>query len=84
MISRDNDEQVLFAYKLYQRTDAEGIHLAAGFKEAFARHVDVAFVGVWFVNVHSSVEQQSSSSYSRDTVSSVGIGVWNFTVFRDP
>jgi uncharacterized protein (DUF2235 family) len=49
ILPRNNDEQVTFAYKLYKRTDAQGIRLAAGFKKTFSvnPHVKVDFVGVW-------------------------------------
>ena len=35
------------AYKLFKRTDAESIELAAGFKQTFCRDVKIEFVGVW-------------------------------------
>jgi uncharacterized protein (DUF2235 family) len=47
LISAGQPELVPFAYKLYARTDAEGVALAAGFKAGFARAVDIDFVGVW-------------------------------------
>jgi len=47
LLPRDNEEQIPFAYKLYTRTDDEGVRLAAGFKETFCRAVIVDFVGVW-------------------------------------
>ncbi|EJC98126.1 uncharacterized protein FOMMEDRAFT_162480 [Fomitiporia mediterranea MF3/22] len=47
LLPRDNDEQVTFAYKMYQRTDKEGLILAAGFKETFCRPVNIEFLGVW-------------------------------------
>ena len=47
LLPRDNDEQVTFAYKMYERTDPEGLVLAAGFKATFCRPVDIEFLGVW-------------------------------------
>jgi uncharacterized protein (DUF2235 family) len=47
LIPKDNREQVHFAYELYKREDVAGIALAARFREGFARHVAVEFVGVW-------------------------------------
>jgi uncharacterized protein (DUF2235 family) len=47
LISKDNREQVHFAYELYKREDVAGIALAARFREGFARHVAVEFVDVW-------------------------------------
>jgi uncharacterized protein (DUF2235 family) len=47
LLLKDNYEQVRFAYRLYQRTDAEGNRLAAQFKKTFCRHVEIQFVGVW-------------------------------------
>jgi len=47
LLPRDNEEQIPFAYKLYKRTDDEGVRLAAGFKATFCRAVIVDYVGVW-------------------------------------
>ena len=47
LLPKDNHEQIPFAYKLYQRTDQAGLHLAAGFKQTFAQNVSVEFMGVW-------------------------------------
>ncbi|KAH8114493.1 hypothetical protein DFH11DRAFT_1594792 [Phellopilus nigrolimitatus] len=47
LLPRGNIEQVTFAYKLYKRSDQEGITLAAGFKSTFCRSVIVDFLGVW-------------------------------------
>ena len=54
LLPKDNPEQVPFAYKLFQRTDPAGLQLAAGFKQTFAQHVSVQFMGVWWV-IASSV-----------------------------
>lgn len=47
LLSKNNSEQLCFAYKLYKRKDESGIELAAGFKETFCRNVKIEFVGVW-------------------------------------
>ncbi|KAG7088030.1 hypothetical protein E1B28_012066 [Marasmius oreades] len=47
LLPRDNFEQIPFAYKLYKRTDKEGIELAAGFKDTYCTTVTVEFMGVW-------------------------------------
>ncbi|PCH40124.1 hypothetical protein WOLCODRAFT_98323 [Wolfiporia cocos MD-104 SS10] len=47
LLPRDNPEQIPFAYKLYKRTDADSVELAAGFKQTFCRDVQIEFVGVW-------------------------------------
>ncbi|KAI0062798.1 hypothetical protein BV25DRAFT_1870219 [Artomyces pyxidatus] len=44
LLSKDNFEQVSFAYKIYTSTDED---LARGFKEIFSRDVPIEFVGVW-------------------------------------
>ncbi|ESK88013.1 hypothetical protein Moror_10818 [Moniliophthora roreri MCA 2997] len=47
LLSRDNLEQIPFAYKLYTRTDPEGVKLAQGYKKTYCHHVIVDFMGVW-------------------------------------
>jgi len=47
LLSKDNYEQIPFAYQLYLRRDTEGKHLAAGFKQTFALNVTIEFMGVW-------------------------------------
>ncbi|KAH6911504.1 hypothetical protein BKA70DRAFT_1267909 [Coprinopsis sp. MPI-PUGE-AT-0042] len=47
LLSRDNDSQVPFAWKLYKREDAESIELCEGFKATFCQKVKVEFMGVW-------------------------------------
>ncbi|KAI5119043.1 hypothetical protein M0805_005909 [Coniferiporia weirii] len=42
-----NEEQVPFAYKMYTRTDSQGLAEAAGFKQTFCRPVGIDFLGVW-------------------------------------
>lgn len=50
ILPRDNEEQVSFAYKLYKKTDAQGVRLAAGFKKTFSVNptVKIDFLGVWY------------------------------------
>ncbi|KAH9070710.1 hypothetical protein EDB83DRAFT_359405 [Lactarius deliciosus] len=45
LLSRDNIEQIPFAYELYKSDD--NFALAQGFKVAFSREVPIEFVGVW-------------------------------------
>jgi len=45
LLSKDNTEQVPFAYKLYKASSNES--LAQGFKTSFSREVPIEFVGVW-------------------------------------
>jgi uncharacterized protein (DUF2235 family) len=47
IISPGERELIPFAYKLYTRTDEEGIALARGFQRAFGREIVIDFVGVW-------------------------------------
>jgi len=47
LLPRGNQSQVSFAYKMYKRTDAEGLKLCAGFKQTYCRPVTVEFMGVW-------------------------------------
>ncbi len=51
LLSKDNVEQVPFAYKLYKSSGNET--LAHGFKQAFCRVVPIEFVGVWWVELSS-------------------------------
>jgi hypothetical protein len=49
LLSKDNLEQVHFAYKLY-KSSSHGAHkLAVRFKRAFSREVPIEFLGVWSV-----------------------------------
>ena len=52
LLPKDNNEQVHFAYKLYTRTDSEGVNLSAGFKRTYSQDVTIEFVGVWYVSLH--------------------------------
>ncbi|KAH8987748.1 hypothetical protein EDB86DRAFT_2949147 [Lactarius hatsudake] len=45
LLSRDNIEQIPFAYELYKSDD--NVALAQGFKMTFSREVPIEFVGVW-------------------------------------
>ncbi|KAG6330897.1 hypothetical protein ID866_8191 [Astraeus odoratus] len=47
LLPPDNFQSVTFAYKLFARTDKNGIKLAAAFKKDFCRDINVEFVGVW-------------------------------------
>jgi uncharacterized protein (DUF2235 family) len=49
LLSKDNVEQVPFAYHLYKTHDPKSDKLAERFKNAFARDVVIDFLGVWFV-----------------------------------
>jgi uncharacterized protein (DUF2235 family) len=47
LLSKDNFEQIPFAYKLYESQRKSDDLLAEGFKKTFSRHVPIEFVGVW-------------------------------------
>ena len=49
LLSKDNTDQIPFAYKLYKSSSSSGEALARGFKETFCRPVPIDFVGVWWV-----------------------------------
>ena len=49
LLSKDNDEQIPFAYDLYKTHNDKSDKLAERFKNAFAREVVIDFLGVWFV-----------------------------------
>ena len=49
LLSKDNVEQVPFAYHLYKTHNPESDGLAERFKRVFAREVVIDFLGVWFV-----------------------------------
>lgn len=46
LLSKDNTEQIPFAYSLYESDD---LGLVQGFKKTFCRQVPIEFVGVWWV-----------------------------------
>ena len=50
LLSKDNLEQIPFAYKLYKSWDPKRSKLASRFKKAFCREVPIEFLGVWFVS----------------------------------
>ncbi|KAJ7617476.1 hypothetical protein DFH06DRAFT_1237825 [Mycena polygramma] len=47
LLPRDNQEQIPFAFKMYQQTSASGIQLAAGYKRTFCQTVQIEFLGIW-------------------------------------
>jgi uncharacterized protein (DUF2235 family) len=47
LLSKDNREQVPFAYKLYKSSRRKDNKLAAQFKKVFSRDVPIEFLGVW-------------------------------------
>ncbi|KAJ7015961.1 hypothetical protein C8F04DRAFT_1021023 [Mycena alexandri] len=47
LLPRDNQEQIPFAFKMYQNNSTSGIALAAGYKQTFCQTVPVEFMGVW-------------------------------------
>jgi len=50
LLSKDNLEQIPFAYKLYKSSDPKRKKVASRFKKAFCREVPIEFLGVWFVS----------------------------------
>jgi hypothetical protein len=53
LLSKDNVEQVPFAYKLYNSSGKSNETLARGFKQTFCRVVPIEFVGVWWADLSS-------------------------------
>jgi len=49
LLSKDNIEQIPFAYKIYNSTKESDKKIAKGFKDTFCRQVSIEFVGVWWV-----------------------------------
>jgi uncharacterized protein (DUF2235 family) len=47
LLSKDNNEQISFAYKLYASSSRKANKLAARFKKVFSREVPIEFLGVW-------------------------------------
>ncbi|KAI9443509.1 hypothetical protein H4582DRAFT_2197723 [Lactarius indigo] len=47
LLSKDNHEQVSFAYKLYKSSSRKDNKLAVRFKKSFSREVPIEFLGVW-------------------------------------
>ncbi|KAH8980218.1 hypothetical protein EDB86DRAFT_3137374 [Lactarius hatsudake] len=78
LLSRDNIEQIPFAYDLYKSDNNDA--LTQEFKMAFSREVPIEFVGVWWVSWYLPFSDKPSAKYTpnlsrlinRDTVASVG------------
>ena len=51
MLTKDNFENIPFAYNLYKSDDRADDDLAGRFKEAFCHIVEIEFLGVWFVSL---------------------------------
>ncbi|KAH9065590.1 hypothetical protein EDB87DRAFT_857448 [Lactarius vividus] len=47
LLSKDNTEQIPFAYQLYASDHPDDLNLVDGFKKTFCRNVPIDFVGVW-------------------------------------
>lgn len=47
LLSKDNEELIHFAYKLYRESGTQGPHKAAAFRSKVSRSVKVNFLGVW-------------------------------------
>ncbi|KAJ6583965.1 hypothetical protein DFH09DRAFT_1433942 [Mycena vulgaris] len=47
LLPRDNQQQIPFAFKMYQNTSKSGLKLADGYKQTFCQEVEVEFLGVW-------------------------------------
>ncbi|KAI9444644.1 hypothetical protein H4582DRAFT_2179150, partial [Lactarius indigo] len=47
LLSKDNTEQIPFAYQLYASDRPDDLGLVDGFKKTFCRNVPIDFVGVW-------------------------------------
>jgi len=72
LLSRDNMEQVPFAYRLYKCKDS--ILQAALFKQIFSQNVQIEFFGVWYLSIPNPVNHLVDSGMNdRDTVASVGL-----------
>jgi hypothetical protein len=63
LLSKDNTEQIPFAYKLYKSSSSSDEALARGFKETFCRPVPIEFVGVWWVLIYDGAELSSSNAW---------------------
>jgi hypothetical protein len=51
LLTKDNFENIPFAYNLYKHNDSDHNGLAVHFKEAFCHPVGIEFLGVWFVSL---------------------------------
>ncbi|EPQ54493.1 hypothetical protein GLOTRDRAFT_77041 [Gloeophyllum trabeum ATCC 11539] len=47
LLSKDNRQQLPFAYSMYKRDDLEGLQLSIMFKRTFSIDVKIEFLGVW-------------------------------------
>ncbi|EJT99622.1 hypothetical protein DACRYDRAFT_82033 [Dacryopinax primogenitus] len=47
LLSRGNDEQIPFAYKIYAKDTVEGWQMSAAFQRTFCHEVTIDFLGVW-------------------------------------
>jgi len=76
LLSKDNVEQIPFAYKVYKTRDDKSEELAARFKKAFGREVKIDFLGVWFASIPITgicwPRLIVRFACRRDTVASVG------------
>lgn len=77
LLSKDNLEQIPFAYKLYASSSYRSNELAVRFKKAFSREVPIEFLGVWSVSSPDASCSVPNITVGfvcfRDTVASVGI-----------
>ncbi|KAH9953351.1 hypothetical protein BC827DRAFT_1146310 [Russula dissimulans] len=55
LLSKDNFEQIPFAYRIYKAKDDSSRDIADRFKKTFAREVIIDFLGVWYVDTVPSV-----------------------------
>jgi hypothetical protein len=66
LLSKDNTEQIPFAYKLYKSSypsSSSGGTLAKGFKKTFCRPVPIEFVGVWWVLIYDGAELSGKNDW---------------------
>jgi hypothetical protein len=66
LLSKDNTEQIPFAYKLYKSSyssSSSAETLAGGFKETFCRPVPIEFVGVWWVLIYDGAELSGKNDW---------------------
>ena len=52
MLSKDNFEQIPFAYRIFkeQKEDEPSVDITKRFKKTFCREVVIDFLGVWYVS----------------------------------
>lgn len=73
LISRGNDEQITFAYKMYAKSGKKSDSQARLFKNTFSRPVWIDFVGCWYVIRSPGGVTLAEMVTCRDTVSSTGL-----------